>query len=237
MKTAIFRIPAVFLVSVCLVFASVCSNAESNKQSTFDAPAFYAPVLEQYRTAINERWDFETLDSKGLCYLPALIDNAADSIGYCFLPLEPNHPACLLISFIPDKRDAEPKYELLSAYAPGPDNKPELLFNGAERDSFILCGNVIDGYTLAETGSNGAAETVFVFWKVSESKLTPIETVVFSGSANEKEPWFHAAGRSETAPEKMQHISEKDASSIINSYKPCTESLDFTPFSYFASPQ
>lgn len=233
MKTSVFRISSLVVISFCLALCTVYAGADNEKQSTFDSASFYKPVLEQYRTAINEHWDFETLDSKGLCYLPALVDNASDNIGYCFLPLEPDQPACLLISFIPNSKDAVPKYDLLTAYAPGSNSKPLLLFNGAERDSFVLCGNSKDGYTLSETGSNGAAETVFVFWRISGSKLIPIETVVFSGSANEKEPWFHISGKDETDPSKMRHISEAEASAIIDSYKPCTENLDITPFGYY----
>lgn len=238
MKTLAAKISILVLISVCLAFAAVVCSAESGSADKPAAAAtgFYAPVLEQYRTAINEHWDYEMLDDKGLCCLPALIDNAADKIGFGFLKLDPDSPDCLVIAFIPEKEDVKRQYELLSVYALGADKKPVLLLNGAERDSFILCGNPKDGFTLAETGSNGAAETDFIFWKVNGTKLVPVETIVYSGSADEKNPWFHAKDTDETDPAKMEHISEKDAQAVIDSYKPCTEDIDLTPLSYYPAP-
>lgn len=163
----------------------------------------YANLLVLYGEAIQEDWDMETCQKKGISYLTASLEDIQD-IGYTYIDLDGNGYEELIVS------DGELIYDL---YTRQNDGVISLLSSG-ERIRYYLCENNVIAYE----GSSGAASSIYSYSVVDGGELDCIELVNYNAEVDAENPWFHQAG----GCGMMDPITEAEANEIMDGYKKIT---------------
>ena len=165
----------------------------------------YKTLVSKYRTAIRENWDAARCMEEDISLLVTFL-SSPDQLSVARMDLDEDGVPELLIT------DGNVIYDLY-AYSEG---KPLHVFSGAERNSYSLTEDGI----LVNVGSNGAASTIYTFYRCSRGNLIVDQRVFFDAGVDAENPWFRGYGEVDTA----SPISEEEAQSIIDSY-PKTEIL------------
>ena len=173
---------------------SVADTAQSAAGAAEDA--LYRPILEKYVTAIRENKDPGQCSEEDISMLTGFVEGL-DGLGWCYRDLDGNGVAELIVS------DGNVMYDLYTVE----NGKTVHLASGFERNSYQLCENG----TIKNFGSNSAAESSYIMYRLVGSSLVQEQIVTFDASQDPDNPWF--VGFDKTP------ASEAEAQTVIDSYR------------------
>ena len=159
----------------------------------------YQQVVSKYRTAIRENWDATRCMEEDISLLVTFLTEP-DQLNAARMDLDGDGAPELLIT------DGNVIYDLY-AYA---DGQTVHVLSGAERNSYSLSDDKI----LVNVGSNGAASTIYTFYRYRTGNLIVDQRLIFDAGVDPENPWFRGYGEVENA----EPISEDEANAIIDSY-------------------
>ena len=179
------------------VRAEAAESADDSAQSAAgDAEdALYRPILEKYVSAIRENKDPGQCSEEDISMLVGFVEGL-DGLGWCYRDLDGNGVAELIVS------DGNVMYDLYTVE----NGKAVHLASGFERNSYQLCENG----TIKNFGSNSAAESSYIMYRLVGSSLVQEQIVTFDASQDPNNPWF--VGFEKTP------VSEAEAQAVIDSY-------------------
>lgn len=166
----------------------------------------YGYILEKYSASIQEKWEFQRFEDEKISYLTMFL-SSADSLGYVLIDLDGNGNNELLVS------DGNVIYDLYTLT----DEGPQWIITGGERNSYVLCEDNI----IYNTGSNGAASTIFTAYRWNGKDLSVEQVLIFDYNQNPENPWFLG----KNAEDFTHPITETEAQAILDSYQPVELSL------------
>lgn len=180
----------------------------------------YSSILQQYRTALQEDWDFDTLMNNGLNYLCAYHKGTGlDDIGYSLYDIDNNGTPELLIGELGQTNRGGDVYDIYTLS----DGNPSLVAQSGERDMFTVC----EGGKISEVGSGGAAHTYFQYYDYKDGNCVLIEAVVIDGELDPENPYFYTtADTFDTST--YTPITESEGDDIAKKYS--ATQITFTPF-------
>lgn len=167
--------------------------------SESEALTIYGPTLDLYRQAIRENWDRIKLESRNLTYMVGF-QNSAEVLGFTLIDLDGNQTPELVVS------DGTVIYELYTIS----DGEVVQLLSGSERNSYQLTADNV----IVNHAANGAASTIYSFFRLSGKQLVIDRRVFFEEAKDEANPWFKGYSDIDTA----EPITEDEASAILDSY-------------------
>lgn len=173
----------------------------------------YKTLVSKYRTAIRENWDATRCMEEDISILVTFLTEP-DQLSAVRMDLDENGVPELVIT------DGNVIYDLY-AYVEG---KAVHVLSGAERNSYSLTA----ANEIVNVGSNGAASTVYTFYRYSMGNLIVDQRVIFDAGVDPENPWFRGFGEVEDA----DPISEDDANAIIDSYP--TVEISCVPITEYA---
>lgn len=159
----------------------------------------YKTLVSKYRTAIRENWDATRCMEEDISILVTFLTEP-DQLSAVRMDLDENGVPELVIT------DGNVIYDLY-AYVEG---KAVHVLSGAERNRYSLTA----ANEIVNVGSNGAASTVYTFYRYSMGNLIVDQRVIFDAGVDPENPWFRGFGEVADA----DPISEDDANAIIDSY-------------------
>lgn len=173
----------------------------------------YKTLVSKYRTAIRENWDAARCMEEDISILVTFLTEP-EQLSAVRMDLDENGVPELIIT------DGNVIYDL---YAYG-EGKAIHVFSGAERNAYSLTAE----NEIVNVGSNGAASTVYTFYRYSAGNLIVDQRVIYDAGVSPENPWFRGFGEVEDA----DPISEDDANGIIDSYPtaeiPCVPITEYT---------
>ena len=195
---------------------------EPTPEPVYQPMEVYRDVLSLWKTAVNETWDFETLENNGLNYMAYYCySNApADRLGYQISDLDGDGSEELLVGSITGD-DYQDKI-VLQLYTME-NGEAKLVFNSGERDRYYLCS---DG-TIANEGSSSAYETSYNYYSYSSGELQLMGSVLFNMSLNREQPWYFVLGENRT------NVDEATANAKIAEYQAVYTTPQYTPFAQY----
>ena len=173
----------------------------------------YKTLVSKYRTAIRENWDATRCMEEDISILVTFLTEP-DQLSAVRMDLDENGVPELVIT------DGNVIYDLY-AYMEG---KAVHVLSGAERNRYSLTA----ANEIVNVGSNGAASTVYTFYRYSMGNLIVDQRVIFDAGVDPENPWFRGFGEVEDA----DPISEDDANAIIDSYP--TVEISCVPITEYA---
>lgn len=173
----------------------------------------YKTLVSKYRTAIRENWDATRCMEEDISILVTFLTEP-DQLSAVRMDLDENGVPELVIT------DGNVIYDLY-AYVEG---KAVHVLSGAERNRYSLTA----ANEIVNVGSNGAASTVYTFYRYSMGNLIVDQRVIFDAGVDPENPWFRGFGEVEDA----DPISEDDANAIIDSYP--TVEISCVPITEYA---
>ena len=173
----------------------------------------YKTLVSKYRTAIRENWDATMCMEEDISLLVTFLTEP-EQLSAVRMDLDENGTPELVIT------DGSVIYDLY-AYVEG---ETRHVLSGAERDAYSLTAE----NEIVNVGSNGAASTVYTFYRYSMGNLIVDQRLIFDAGVDHENPWFRGFG----AVEDADPISEDDAKGIIDSYP--TVEIPCVPISEYA---
>ena len=175
--------------------------AVSNTSPTgpYEMPPEYQSVLDAYKQAVSEKWEFVECEENQICYM-VMFHSDLSQLGYHLTDLDNDGVRELIIS------DGNVIYDLYTIL----DSEIVWVLSGGERNSYQLC---LDGL-LANRGSNGASSYVDNFYYLQNGQLVLKEGILFD-AMSETSMWT-LTGEGIEAP---QPINEQRYKEILSAYQ------------------
>lgn len=158
----------------------------------------YSAVIARYVQAFAEDWDHARCIDEDISILTAFLEKP-EMLHFALMDLDGNGIQELILT------DDRVIYDL---YTYSDDSVIHVL-SGAERNSYMLTADNI----LINSGSNGAASSVYGFYRFIGETLVVDRLVVLDAGKDPQNPWFHGF-----IQEDLKPISEAEARQIIDSY-------------------
>lgn len=175
----------------------------------------YAQIIEDYTTAVNERWNDSQLESGGLNYLCRYYMDASQ-LGYVYSDIDHNGTTELLIG---DCSDTSGFFFDLYTIV---NNDAYLVISSGERDRYYLCE---DG-TISSEGSSNASDAFYSYYIIGRNgQLTLSEAIIYDELYSTENPWFYST--SGLTVESASAISQDVATQIMD--KHVRSNLEWTP--------
>ena len=173
-------------------------TAEPSETIPEAVPAAYKDIVDVFVTAIEEDWDSVECEEAGISYMVMFLDKP-EQLSYALMDLDDNGVKELILT------DGNVIYDLYTAV----DGGIVHVLSGAERNSYMLTEENI----LINTASNGAASTVFTFYRYSNGNLIVDQMVVLDAIRDEQNPWFKGF-----SIDNLEPVTELHARQILDSY-------------------
>lgn len=173
-----------------------------NLQDT-DSLERYLPVLEKYKTALLEKWDFEKCRENDICYMIAWLTETPEDLGAYYMCLDSDSTEELFIINVDDCTI----YDMYTLK----DGKPCKLISGGERNHYFLS---TDNHII-NRGSGSAFLSIFHDYVLYQGELVLVESVITDYQKDPENPWF----RSPDGESLGQPLTEQEADSILNGYE------------------
>ena len=174
----------------------------------FEMLEVFQIILEKYRTAVAEKWDYSQCMEAEICPLISVYTDAPDAFGYTLIDLDGDGTEELIIT------DGNVLLDVYKRFPTG----TEKIITGWERNVYYLC----EDNMIFNRGSNGAASTVYFIYRITEEGLTQTESIVFDAMTNPDNPWSYQEEKGTSVV-----VSEAEAMEILDSYIPLA--IDYTP--------
>lgn len=159
----------------------------------------YKEVLNRYRLAIDEKWQFMECENNQISYMIMFHGNL-DRLGYYLCDLDENGTAELIVS------DGNVIYDLYTMV----DGKVIWVVTGGERNSYNLCE---DGL-ISNYAASSAASHAINFFRLEGEELVLVQGLTFEGS-NEGNTWTLVTEGKAASEE----IPEAQVNMIVASHK------------------
>ena len=164
----------------------------ARQQKTADEmPEAYQLVINKDITAITEGWGWAEGENTGICPMISNVSSLSD-LGYALMDLDGDGTEELIIA---DNGQRQVIYDLYSLV----NGQLVHILSGGERNSYELRENSV----ILNVGSNGAASTDYVFYRVSGGQLVQDTLIRFDAMADENHPWSRG-----TNEQNLEHITD-----------------------------
>ena len=170
----------------------------------------YAPVLDQYYTALTEGWSEKEYEQAGLCKLASGQEPAA--LGYCFTDVDYDGSKELMIGKLDNGG------VLYDFYTLSGDTPVRLAFS-TETDQYYYC----TGHEILRESRQAGGKDMIEYYKMDEDALKWIETFRYDDSRSTWILYYEKDGSTEETP-----MTEEEKEEIQSDY--VTKEIAFTPF-------
>lgn len=189
--------------------------------------AAYAKVVDEYRQMIREKWDYDKIFDTNLSEMVAdFYDMGADKeVGYTLFDLDGDGKKELLIGETDTKLPVN--RVILDAYRLK-NGKAEQIFVSQSRNRYYLVKGSSGEILVANEGSNGAANSGWIYYVVSGDQMKVVQSVTYDAFADEENPWF-VSNDDDWDTSNDTPTDETEAQNIIDSYTKDYAKLDWTP--------
>lgn len=177
----------------------------------------YGEVLDQYYTALTEKWDEGKLLSEGMRNLTAFCydGNPLENLGYAYVDVNNDGYWELLIGAL--NGDEFTGRVIFDLYALE-DGVPVQIFSSMERSRYYICKEEAGGYQLAKVGSGGSSFSGWHYYILNETKMQVIQAIMYDIGNDPDHPWYMAYDEDWDVTNDTP-IEEKLAEDIIASYE------------------
>lgn len=187
--------------------ASDCGT-QIAEEACIEPASCYEPIIEAARACVisgepSEEYDFSSVIHQNWRY---------EILGYLIEDIDGDGTAELLIGENAAKPDDIWDGIIYDLYTIS-DGELVHVFDGWERNRYYLCENGM----IANEGSNGAADSVNVYYTFDGAKISLVEAVIYAGYIDADNPWFYSA-TSERYTEQAEPISEERADELKGKY-------------------
>ena len=187
------------------------SNQSQTDDSTYYFNDVYKDILDKYRTAINEKWDYGKCVDEDIC---PLITNAGaltfDDIGAALIDMDNDGYDELIIGDVKDTT-SKSVYEIWTYDG----NTAKKLISAHER-CLLNVGYVKENnqYFISAMGSNSAAEFEYDYYTIKNSSLQKEQSIISEAVSDSEMNWYQCDADSDTRKE----LDEDTANAINTSY-------------------
>lgn len=177
----------------------------------------YGEVLDQYYTALTEKWEEEKLLSEGMSNLTAFCydGNPLENLGYAYVDVNNDGYWELLIGAL--NGDEFTERVVFDLYALE-DGVPVQIFSSMERSRYYICEEEAGGYQLANVGSGGASFSGWHYYILNGTQMQVIQAIMYDIGDDPEHPWYMAYDDDWDVTNDTP-IEEKLAEDIIASYE------------------
>jgi hypothetical protein len=162
---------------------------DSGQGTATPAPS-YDQLLRNYRLALSEKWDGETLIENDMSLL--LLEKSEAEVGYCLLDINADGTDELLVGA--RTGEAYPEQMIFDLYTMQ-NGVPVHVFSGQERDRYYLYQDEAapDSYFFYNENSSGASHSGYLSLHQEGEKLVVDQAVLYDAEADSQKPWFSGA--------------------------------------------
>ena len=180
----------------------------------------YEGLVDDYRSLVEEQWDYDQIYEHNYSDLATMV-----SVGYTLYDLDQDGQPELLFG----ETDTEEPVNriILDAYTMDGDAAKQL-FVSQERNRYYLVDDGTGSVLIANEGSNGAASSGWLYYKVENGELSIQQSVIYDAGADEQNPWFTSLDDDWDVSNDTP-TEEETAQAVIDSYTEQYEVLDWTP--------
>lgn len=180
----------------------------------------YEGLVDDYRLLVEEQWDYDQIYEHNYSDLATMV-----SVGYTLYDLDQDGQMELLFG----ETDTEEPVNrmILDAYTMDGDVAKQL-FTSRERNRYYLVEDEAGAVLIANEGSNGAASSGWLYYKVENGELSIQQSVIYDAGADEQNPWFTSVDDDWDVSNDTP-AEEETAQSVIDSYTEQYAVLDWTP--------
>ncbi len=180
----------------------------------------YEGLVDDYRSLVEDQWDNEQIAEHNYSDLATMV-----SVGYTLYDLDQDGQMELLFG----ETDTEEPVNriILDAYTMDGDAAKQL-FTSQERNRYYLVEDGTGLVLLANEGSNGAASSGWLYYKVEDGMLSIQQSVIYDAGADEQNPWFTSRDDDWDVSNDTP-TDEETAQAVIDSYTAQYAALDWTP--------
>ena len=180
----------------------------------------YEGLVDDYRLLVEEQWDYDQIYEHNYSDLATRV-----SVGYTLYDLDQDGQMELLFG----ETDTEEPVNriILDAYTMDGDAAKQL-FTSQERNRYYLIENEDGTALIANEGSNGAASSGWLYYKVENGELSIQQSVIYDAGADEQNPWFTSVDDDWDVSNDTP-TEEETAQAVIDSYTEQYAALDWTP--------
>ena len=186
-------------------------NQSQTDDSTYYFNDVYKDILDKYRTAINEKWDYGKCVDEDICPLITNADALTfNDIGAALIDMDNDGYDELIIG---DMKDTTSKsiYEIWTYDG----NTAKKLISAQER-CLLNVGYTKENsqYFISAMGSNSAAEFEYDYYSVHNGNLQKDQSIISEAVSDTEMNWYQCDADSDTRKE----LDEDTANSINASY-------------------
>lgn len=180
----------------------------------------YEGLVDDYRLLVEEQWDYDQIYEHNYSDLATMV-----SVGYTLYDLDQDGQMELLFG----ETDTEEPVNrmILDAYTMDGDVAKQL-FTSRERNRYYLVEDEAGAVLIANEGSNGAASSGWLYYKVENGELSIQQSVIYDAGADEQNPWFTSLDDDWDVSNDTP-TEEETAQAVIDSYMEQYAALDWTP--------
>lgn len=198
---------------------------EATPEPEPDSP--FKALLDKYYLALSENWGPSTMMENGVNYMLSMYsggDMLADT-GYFIGDLDGDGVEELLIGNIGENDFVD---DLIYDFYVAKEDELVSKFSSSERYRLYLCDNL----QLINEGSNSAAHSETIYYKLDGSGMDFIDAVVFDTAMDPEASWFYTTDY-RVVPETMKPISSDEAKKIIEERESHVVRPDYISFSEY----
>lgn len=180
----------------------------------------YEGLIDDYRSLVEDQWDYNQIYEHNYSDLATMV-----SVGYTLYDLDQDGQPELLFG----ETDTEEPVNriILDAYTMDSDAAKQL-FTSQERNRYYLVDDGTGSVLIANEGSNGAASSGWLYYKVENGGLSIQQSVIYDAGADEQNPWFTSLDDDWDVSNDTP-TEEETAQAVIDSYTAQYAALDWTP--------
>ena len=180
----------------------------------------YEGLVDDYRSLVEEQWDYDQIYEHNYSDLATMV-----SVGYTLYDLDQDGQPELLFG----ETDTEEPVNriILDAYTMDGDAAKQL-FVSQERNRYYMVDDGTGSVLIANEGSNGAASSGWLYYKVENGELSIQQSVIYDAGADEQNPWFTSLDDDWDVSNDTP-TEEETAQAVIDSYTEQYAVLDWTP--------
>lgn len=189
-------------------------NEMEKPEAAFDMDPAYQTIVDDYKTMIEEQWDYETIAAKGYSTMVADFyeNDAMGQIGYMFYDLDGDEKPELLIG---EMHQEDPVNRIILDAYTMKDGQAVQLFESEARNRYYLIEDDAGAVIIANEASNSAANSAYFYYTVAKGELGVQQAIVFDAEKDAENPWFMAYN-DDWDLSNAESIDEATAQSIID---------------------
>ncbi|MCM1286996.1 MAG: hypothetical protein NC240_01710 [Clostridium sp.] len=188
---------------------------------TVNTELMYGDILDLYKRALSEEWEFDLLEENKLNYMCRYhIGTGLEDIGYTFYDINEDGLEELIVGEIEG---------LIFDVYTCQDEQVFLIAQSTERNRFDICKDGI----MPTVGSGGAKTTYYIFYvlEAGARELKYLECVALNADLDLDNPYFYTT--EDPYDETLYtHIDEETANNIMGKYEGVYVG-SFTPFAQY----